>query len=42
VIEFVVVAFAGALHEPGVDLGAELDFCHGCWGGMIGVETVCR
>jgi hypothetical protein len=25
VVEFVVVAFAGALHEPGIDFGAELN-----------------
>ena len=33
VVEFVVVTFAGALHEPGIDFGAELDFTHGmcCW-----------
>ena len=29
VVELVVVTFSGALHEPGVDLGTELDFAHG-------------
>ena len=29
VVEFVVVTFAGALHEPGINFGAELNFAHG-------------
>jgi hypothetical protein len=28
VVEFIVVALAGALHEPGIDLGAKGDFAH--------------
>ncbi len=28
VIEFIVVAFAHALHEPGIDFGTELNFSH--------------
>ena len=28
VVEFVVVGFAGTLHEPGVDFGSEFDFGH--------------
>ena len=28
VLEFVVVALAGALHEPGVDLGTESNVAH--------------
>jgi hypothetical protein len=29
VVELIVVALAGALHEPCVDFGAELDVSHG-------------
>ena len=28
VVEFIIVALAGALHEPGIDLGAKGDFAH--------------
>jgi hypothetical protein len=28
VIEFVIIALARALHEPGIDFGTELDFAH--------------
>ncbi|MEY4483489.1 MAG: hypothetical protein RL693_941, partial [Verrucomicrobiota bacterium] len=36
VIEFVVITFACALHEPGVNFGTEFDVGHN-WYGMVGV-----
>lgn len=42
VVQLVVIALAGALHEPGVHLGAEFDFCHRGWDGfgrLLGLLT---